>query len=209
MSKRKLGGLGIPKSLSKGPNLVRSKPERPWPTGNSPEASPIREIWQHPGRDFSVPITIYNVPNNSTAYERWPTLKRFMPGLNPRAFRTVKPGGDYDVSVDAQLALMPYMYHDLGVMVYDGPDEEQLQTIGDILQKVTKHEGKLQNREWGLSRYANVRYDKWNVYRLPVDERLHIDWLLKPQKVRRYTPWVEPGYDADSYIERFFAPKRS
>ncbi|RGP78472.1 hypothetical protein FLONG3_3384 [Fusarium longipes] len=105
-----------------------------------------------------------------------------MPALNPRAYKTVKPGGEYKIQAEDQLALMPYMYHDLGVLVFEGPTKEQSQIIGDILQKIVKDEGRLQSREWNRPYSTKACYDKWNVYRLSVDERLHIDWLLKPEK---------------------------
>ncbi|KAM0422275.1 hypothetical protein ACHAPD_000720 [Fusarium lateritium] len=73
---------------------------------------------------------------------------------------------------------MPYMYNDLGVLVYDGPTEKQLQTIGYMLKRIVKHEGRLQIRAWHATE-KKVRFDKWNVYRLSVNERDHLDRLWK------------------------------
>ncbi|KAM0230165.1 hypothetical protein ACHAPO_009532 [Fusarium lateritium] len=197
MLPNRIGSLHILKPLSKGPSLVRFKnykgdlAEDRWPTGLTPEARPFRSTWRHPDKNYSVPFTVYNVPNNSEAFVRWPTLRDFKPALNPRAWRTVKPGGSVgskietvkpgstrDARLEKQLALMPYMYNDLGVLVYDGPTEKQLQTIGYILKRIVKHEGRLQIRAWHATE-KKVRFDKWNVYRLSVNERDHLDRLWK------------------------------
>ncbi|KAG8676187.1 hypothetical protein FPOAC2_02278 [Fusarium poae] len=189
----RIGSQRILKPLPKAPSLVRFKnykedlAEDRWPTGLTPEARPFRSTWTHPNKNYSVPFTVYNVPNNSEAFIRWPTLKKFMPALNPRAWRTIKAGGSVgskvetaqhgsarDARVEKQLALMPYMYNDLGVLVYEGPTEKQLQTIGHILKKLVKHEGRLNIRAWN-STEKKVRFDKWNVYRLSVNESDHLD----------------------------------
>ncbi|GKU03194.1 hypothetical protein FLAG1_05659 [Fusarium langsethiae] len=197
MLPKRLGALHILKPLSKGPSLVRFKNYKAditqdrWPAGLTPEARPYSGTWKHPDRNYYVPFTIYNVPNNSEAYVRWPTLKNFRPTLNPRAWRTVKPGGSNaakldtvspgptrDARAEKQLALMPYMYHDLGVLIYEGPTEKQLKTIGHMLKRLVKHEGRLQARAWNAT-LKKVHFDKWNVYRLSVDERNHIDKFLR------------------------------
>lgn len=191
------GALKALKPLSKGSSLSRFKdykaenPEGRWPTGLTPEARPFRSSWWHADKNYSVPYTIYNVPNNSEAYFKWPTLKKFMPSLNPRPWRSIKAGGSVgdrletvvpgptrDARLERQHALMGYMYNDLGVLVYDGPTEAQLQKIGDVLEEIVRHEGRLQIRAWHSST-KKVRFDKWNVYRLSVDESRHIDPLWR------------------------------
>lgn len=147
---------------------------------------PIHGTWRHKDKNYTIPITIHNVPNDSDAYTMWPRLKAFMPALHPRARNTVNPGGGRGASVATQLSLMPYMYNDLGVMVYEGPNAAQVQRIGDILKYIVRHESRVQHREWNVPVHKKVLYDKWNVYRLQVDAKTHIDWQLKPE-VCRYT----------------------
>lgn len=81
---------------------------------------------------------------------------------------------------------MPYMYSDLGVMVFEGLDENQVKVVGDLLNRIVKHEGRLQYCTWADDRDGKISYDKWSIFRLPVNPVTHIDDKLKPG-VRRYT----------------------
>lgn len=115
------------------------------------------------------------VPNNSEAYTRWPTLQYFRPTLQPRAWRTVKHGGKGVSTVREWIMCLPYLYHDLGIMIYEGPDKNQTEIMANILSRVVGHEGRLQPRDWTLPALIKVPYKKWNVYRMPVDRKTHID----------------------------------
>ena len=182
--------IGVLKNLKPGPRspTLRSKKtripkkERRWPTGKA-ASTPIKDFWKHEDKKYVVPITVYNVPNNSTVFTKWPKLKEFRPALNPRAHRTVKLDGKE--RPEDIIPLMPYMYSDLGVMVFEGLDENQVKVVGNLLTRIVKHEGRLQYCTWADDRDKMITYDKWNIYRLPVNPIAHIDDKLKPE-VRRH-----------------------
>ncbi|KAF4344350.1 hypothetical protein FBEOM_1744 [Fusarium beomiforme] len=127
--------------------------------------------------DPSTVYTLIQVPNNSTAYVRWPTLANFKSTFQPRACKTIPYGGDREdkPSLAEVLMCLPYMYHDLGVMVFDGPDKNQIQIMGYILQQMARHEGRLQHRDWESPGELKLRYNKWNVYRIRIDPKKHLD----------------------------------
>ncbi|RFN49972.1 hypothetical protein FIE12Z_5770 [Fusarium flagelliforme] len=186
MSPRSIGVLRGVKPVPRSPTLVRSKSnipkkERRWPTGNAAR-KPITDFWKHEDKKYLVPITVYNIPNNSPVYTKWPKLKEFRPALNPRAYGTVKSGGSRDARPEEVIQLMPYMYSDLGVMVFEGLDESQVKIVGDLLNRIVKHEGRLQYCTWADDRDKKVFYDKWSIYRLPVNPVTHIDDKLKPER---------------------------
>ncbi|KAJ4130127.1 hypothetical protein NW768_007109 [Fusarium equiseti] len=185
MSPRSIGALKGLKPVPRYPTVVRSKgnvpnKERRWPTGNE-SRKPITDFWKHEDKKHLVPITIYNVPNNSPVYTKWPKLREFRPALNPRAHGTINFGGRHDERQEDVIPLMPYMYSDLGVLVFDGLDENQVKIVGDLLNRIVKHEGRLQYRTWA-DNGDKISYDKWSIYRLPVNPLTHIDDKLKPER---------------------------
>ncbi|KAG7434168.1 hypothetical protein Forpi1262_v005207 [Fusarium oxysporum f. sp. raphani] len=102
-----------------------------------------------------------NIPNASTAYERWPTLKNFKPALQPRTCGTIRPGagpgGGATVDTYMELSCLPYLYNDLGVMIFEGPHC-------------------VQDRDWTTGKaYYEVNYSKWNVYRIKLDPGKHVE----------------------------------
>jgi hypothetical protein len=151
--------------------------KRIWPTGPASKYQkiPIRTEYQPRSSEPPIPVSVFIVPNNSTAYTRWPTLRNFRPTLQPRAWRTVKHGGEKLSTVGEQTMCLPYLYHDLGIMIYEGPDKNQTEIMANILSRVVGHEGRLQPRDWTLPALIKVPFEKWNVYRMPVDQKTHID----------------------------------
>lgn len=81
---------------------------------------------------------------------------------------------------------LPYLYHDLGVMIYEGPDENQTEIMANIINRVVGHEGRLQYRDWTLPAFVKVPFEKWNVYRMPVDQQAHLE--RKNHSVREDPP---------------------
>lgn len=162
--------------------------ERVWPTGPAQkwQKIPIRSEYQPCPSEFPIPVSVFVVPNNSTAYIRWPTLKFFQPTLQPRAWKTVKHGGEKPITLGEQIMCLPYLYHDLGVMIYEGPDENQTEIMANIINRVVGHEGRLQYRDWTLPAFVKVPFEKWNVYRMPVDQQAHLE--RKNHSVREDPP---------------------
>jgi hypothetical protein len=146
---------------------------RPWPSGRTgPGRSAARPIHR---RDPGTTYTTVKIPNNSTAYIRWPTLKNFRSALQPRAYKTISIGGDETVDHYKELACFPYLYNDLGVMIFEGPDKNQVQIMGNIIRSVEREEGRLQDIDWATGNTYTVRYNKWNVYRIKLDPKKHVE----------------------------------
>lgn len=183
---RSVDALKTSRAVSGRPTLVRflkiAKKTNPgakrlWPTGPAMKYQkiPIRNEYQPRSSELPIPVSVFIVPNNSTAYTRWPTLLHFRPTLQPRAWRTVKHGGKKVSTVGEQIMCLPYLYHDLGIMIYEGPDKNQTEIMANILSRVVGHEGRMQPRDWTLPALIKVPFEKWNVYRMPVDRETHID----------------------------------
>ncbi|KAF5965634.1 hypothetical protein FBULB1_12099 [Fusarium bulbicola] len=99
---------------------------RPWPSGVLvPGAKAARLI----PADQSAKCTTIRIPNTSTAFSQWPTLNNFKPALQPRANGTIPPGASSGVQAtvdtDLEMAILPYLYNDLGVLIFEGPQWEQ------------------------------------------------------------------------------------
>ncbi|KAF4451142.1 hypothetical protein F53441_5841 [Fusarium austroafricanum] len=123
--------------------------------------------------DPPVPFTIIKVPNNSPAYVYWNTLTKFKSTFQPRA-STIQHGEKGNPGPGEMIALLPYLYNDLGVMIFDGPDEAQIRDIGDVLKQMVGHDPRLQLQDWSKRRSEPLRFSDWNVYRLQLDEKTHI-----------------------------------
>ncbi|RKK88900.1 hypothetical protein BFJ68_g5158 [Fusarium oxysporum] len=150
---------------------------RPWPSGlQELGAESARPIPADPSSTF----TMVNIPNASTAYERWPTLKNFRPALQPRTCGTIRPGagpgGGATVDAYMELSCLPYLYNDLGVMIFEGPHCVQVKIMSNILRSVECEECRLQDRDWTTAKaYYEVNYSKWNVYRIKLDPSKHVE----------------------------------
>ncbi|KAM0205407.1 hypothetical protein ACHAQI_009129 [Fusarium lateritium] len=166
MFPRSVDALKTARAVSGRPSLLRflqtakkkTNPgaERVWPTGPAmkDEKIPIRTKYQPSPSEFPIPVSVFMVPNNSTAYIRWPKLKYFRPTLQPRAWKTIRPGGDKPITHGEQIMCLPYVYHDLGIMIYEGPDKDQTETIANTIKRVVGHEGRLQYRDWTLPAFV-------------------------------------------------------
>lgn len=75
-----------------------------------------------------------------------------------------------------EMAILPYLYNDLGVLIFEGPQWEQVRIMSNILQSVECEECRLPKRDWTTgSALFEVKYDKWNVYRIKLNPRKHIE----------------------------------
>ncbi|KAG5769728.1 hypothetical protein H9Q73_013484 [Fusarium xylarioides] len=99
---------------------------RPWPSGLTvPGARAVRRLPADPSAKY----TIIKIPNASTAFSSWPTLNKFKSALQPRTSGTIPPGASAGVQAtvdtDMEMAILPYLYNDLGVLIFEGPQWEQ------------------------------------------------------------------------------------
>ncbi|PNP85267.1 hypothetical protein FNYG_01496 [Fusarium nygamai] len=194
-----------PPSYARYGNVIKEEPEqmqmqkpkgkrttRPWPSGlqvPGPRAA-------HPiPADPSAKYTVIKIPNTSTAFSSWPTLNKFKPALQPRASRTIPPGAksgvQATVDTDMEMAILPYLYNDLGVLFFEGPQWEQVRIMANILQSVECEECRLPKRDWTTGNASfEVKYDKWNVYRIKLNARKHteITFQMKRGKKRSIKP---------------------
>ncbi|KAI1049032.1 hypothetical protein LB506_004829 [Fusarium annulatum] len=164
---------------------------RPWPSGVMlPAAKAARPIPADPSAKY----TIIKIPNTSTAFSEWPTLNKFKPALQPRTSGTIPPGASAGVQAsvdpDMEMAILPYLYNDLGVLIFEGPQWEQVRIMSNILQSVECEECRLPKRDWATgSALFEVKYDKWNVYRIKLNPRKHIETTYqKGRKKHSITP---------------------
>ncbi|KAH7226735.1 hypothetical protein BKA60DRAFT_187261 [Fusarium oxysporum] len=172
---------------------------RPWPSGLQELGAKLaRPIPADPSSTF----TMVNIPNASTAYERWPTLKNFKPALQPRTCGTIRPGagpgGGATVDTYMELSCLPYLYNDLGVMIFEGPHCVQVKIMSNILRSVECEECRLQDRDWTTGKaYYEVNYSKWNVYRIKLDPAKHVE--TSSQNGRRKSSITPDGlYDLNN-----------
>ncbi|KAF5661062.1 hypothetical protein FCIRC_11988 [Fusarium circinatum] len=160
---------------------------RPWPSGVLvPGAKAARMI----PADQSAKCTTIRIPNTSTAFSQWPTLNNFKPALQPRANGTIPPGASNGVQAtvdtDMEMAILPYLYNDLGVLIFEGPQWEQVRIMSNILQSVECEECRLPKRDWTTDNtLSEVNYDKWNVYRLKLDPYKHIKTTFQGRRKKR------------------------
>ncbi|KAJ4263039.1 hypothetical protein NW762_006652 [Fusarium torreyae] len=119
----------------------------------------------------------------SPAFLKSPTLVRFLPTFQPRRFRSIRLGGNM-TNIEAYRLAMRNMYHDLGAMVFKGTDDSQTVEIGNLLAEVVKPQPRLQIHnmlQHAPTATAWVEFDKWNVYRIPVEEK-HLDKSYYPER---------------------------
>ncbi|KAF5555442.1 hypothetical protein FPHYL_8231 [Fusarium phyllophilum] len=160
---------------------------RPWPCGLTvPGAKAARSIAADPSANY----TIMKIPNASTAFSSWPTLNKFKPALQPRPSGTIPPGASagvqatVDTDTDMEMAILPYLYNDLGVLIFEGPQWEQVRIMANILQSVECEECRLPKRDWTTGNASfEVNYDKWNVYRIKLNQWKHTK--IAAQKCRK------------------------
>ncbi|KAF5631803.1 hypothetical protein F52700_6725 [Fusarium sp. NRRL 52700] len=144
---------------------------RPWSSGvMAPGAKAVHQV----PADRSAKCTTIRIPNTSTAFSHWPTLNNFKPALQPRASGTVPPGASNGVQAtvdtDMEMAILPYLYNDLGVLIFEGAKWEQVKIMSNILQSVECEECRLPKRDWTTDNTLfEVNYDKWNVYRVKLN----------------------------------------
>ncbi|KAF5663773.1 hypothetical protein FDENT_13080 [Fusarium denticulatum] len=169
-----------PPSYARYGNMIKEEPEqmqtqkpkgkrttRPWPSGLLvPGARSARPIPADPSAKY----TIIKIPNTSIAFSSWPTLNKFKPALQPRTRGTIPPGAisgiQASVDPDMEMAILPYLYNDLGVLIFEGPQWEQVRIMANILQSVECEECRLPKRDWTTGNASfEVKYDKWNVKR--------------------------------------------
>ncbi|KAF5580017.1 hypothetical protein FPCIR_10847 [Fusarium pseudocircinatum] len=179
-----------PPSYARYGNMIKEEPEqiqmqkpkgkqttRPWPSGLlAPEARSACPIPADPSAKY----TIIKIPNASTAFSSWPTLNKFKPTLHPRTRGTIPPGASSGIQAsvdpDMEMAILPYLYNDLGVLIFEGPQWEQVRIMANILQSVECEECRLPKRDWTTGNASfEVKYDKWNVYRIKLDARKHTE----------------------------------
>ncbi|KAF5979938.1 hypothetical protein FCOIX_5066 [Fusarium coicis] len=196
MSVRASNALRGPRALFRPPsyarygNTIKAEPEqmqmqkpkgkrttRPWPSALlAPGARSARPIPADPSAKY----TIIKIPNTSAAFSSWPTLNKFKPALQPRASGTIPPGAksgvQATVNTDMEMAILPYLYNDLGVLIFEGPQWEQVRIMANILQSVECEECRLPKRDWTTGNASfEVTYDKWNVYRIELNARKHTE----------------------------------
>ncbi|KAF5580867.1 hypothetical protein FPANT_9164 [Fusarium pseudoanthophilum] len=212
MSVRASNALRGPQALFRPPsyaryrNMIKEEPEqmqmqkpkgkrttRPWPSGQPvPGARSARPIPADPSAKY----TIIKIPNTSPAFSSWPTLNKFKPALQPRAKGTIPPGAkagvQATVDTDMEMAILPYLYNDLGVLIFEGPQWEQVRIMANILQSVECEECRLPKRDWTTGNASfEVKYDKWNVYRIKLNARKHTEITF--QKNRGKTCSIKPN----------------
>ncbi|KAF5713977.1 hypothetical protein FMUND_7642 [Fusarium mundagurra] len=166
-----------PPSCARSRDMIKEEPEpeqmqkpkgkrttRPWPSGLQVPGARVA----HPiPADPSAKYTIMKIPNTSTAFSSWPTLNKFKPALQPRTSGTIPPGAksgvQATVDTDMEMAILPYLYNDLGVLIFEGPQWEQVRIMANILQSVECEECRLPKRDWTTGNASSeVNYDKWN-----------------------------------------------
>lgn len=158
---------------------------RPWPSALLvPGARSARPIPADPSAKY----TIIKIPNTSAAFSSWPTLNKFKPALQPRASGTIPPGAKSGVQAtadtDMEMAILPYLYNDLGVLIFEGPQWEQVRIMANILQSVECEECRLPKRDWTTGNASfEVKYDKWNVYRIKLNARKHTEITFQKNHV--------------------------
>ncbi|KAG5743051.1 hypothetical protein H9Q72_001939 [Fusarium xylarioides] len=164
---------------------------RPWPSGLTvPGARAVRRLPADPSAKY----TIIKIPNASTAFSSWPTLNKFKSALQPRTSGTIPPGASAGVQAtvdtDMEMAILPYLYNDLGVLIFEGPQWEQVRIMANILQSVECEECRLPKRDWTTGNASfEVNYDKWNVYRIKLNQWKHTEITFqKYRKKHTITP---------------------
>ncbi|KAF5721818.1 hypothetical protein FGLOB1_67 [Fusarium globosum] len=141
---------------------------RPWPSGIMlPAAKAARPIPADPSAKY----TIMKIPNTSTAFSEWPTLNKFKPALQPRTSGTIPPGASAGVQAtvdpDMEMSILPYLYNDLGVLIFEGPQWEQVRIMSNILQSVECEECRLPKKDWTTGsalfevNLTNMALEKW------------------------------------------------
>ncbi|KAF5652289.1 hypothetical protein F25303_3416 [Fusarium sp. NRRL 25303] len=185
MSVRTLNALRGPRALLRPPShapyrtMIKEEPEqlqkpkgkrttRPWPSGVMlPAAKATRPIPADPSAKY----TIIKIPNTSTAFSEWPRLSKFKPALQPRTSGTIPPGASAGVQAtvdpDMEMAILPYLYNDLGVLIFEGPQWEQVRIMSNILQSVECEGCRLPKRDLttGSALFevslTNIALEKW------------------------------------------------
>ncbi|KAF4960911.1 hypothetical protein FGADI_561 [Fusarium gaditjirri] len=164
---------------------------RPWASGiRAPRPKAARPIPADPNSK----CTVVKIPNASAAFQRWPTLYNFKPALQPRTVGTIRPGArsgvQATVDTSMELAILPYLYNDLGVLIFEGPDRAQVEIMSNILRSVECEECRLPERDWTTGGTSfEVNYDKWSVYRIKLNPSKHLKKKFqKGGKKRNITP---------------------
>ncbi|KAF5663198.1 hypothetical protein FHETE_7578 [Fusarium heterosporum] len=92
--------------------------------------------------------------------------------MQPRPSGTIRPGEKKPLPLGKQTMCLPYLYHDLGVMIFEGADKNQIAIMADVINKIVGHEPRLQHLDWTLPTPDRKKFKKWSVYRMPVDEKM-------------------------------------
>ncbi|KAF4991429.1 hypothetical protein FGRMN_7832 [Fusarium graminum] len=92
--------------------------------------------------------------------------------MQPRPSGTIRPGEKKPLPLGKQTMCLPYLYHDLGVMIFEGADRNQIAIMADVITKVVGHEPRLQHLDWTLPTPDRKKFKKWSVYRMPIDEKM-------------------------------------
>ncbi|KAJ4156587.1 hypothetical protein NW754_008219 [Fusarium falciforme] len=103
----------------------------------------------------------------------FPNLRNIQPGLQPRRGGIPKNPNDAE-----RRKTLRSMYQDMGVMVYSGISTEQVNRIGDVLNKATKPSFRLSIPP---KEQDDAKFDKFTMYRLQTEE-WHVDQVFKPKR---------------------------